>query len=115
MFVGTEPLSGRIRGHVETLPPAAASCNNCHDTARRSQVQAGEQKAPVLDADHLLHVRERRGGPPSAFDELSFCVLLGTAVDPASILIAREMPVYDLDPEQCSSLWRYLIEQRPLS
>lgn len=113
LFVGTEPLTGRIRGHAETLPPTATSCINCHDTARRDPARADEQAAPVLDADDLLLARERRGGPPSAFDEHTFCVLLRTAVDPASVLISREMPVYDLDLEQCTSLWLFLIEPRP--
>jgi hypothetical protein len=42
---------------------------------------------------------------------MSFCKLLRTGVDPASIVIAREMPVYTLNEAQCGSLWTFLIER----
>jgi hypothetical protein len=35
--------------------------------------------------------------------------LLRTGIDPAYVLVAREMPVFDVDDAQCEGLWRFLI------
>jgi hypothetical protein len=44
---------------------------------------------------------------------VSFCKLLRTGVDPVSVLVAREMPIYDLDDAQCTSIWNYLTAKGP--
>ena len=106
LFHGKEPLTGRIRGHDQTLPPPVVRCANCHASAsmpRRVGVQA-----PRLDARFLTGPRQRRGGPPTAYEQESFCRVLREAVDPGFILVAREMPVYVLSDAQCASLWSYL-------
>jgi hypothetical protein len=81
-------------------------CVNCHAGVFPA---AGNGSAPHLDKALLLTARQRRGGPPSAYDAGSFCKLLRTGVDPAFILIAREMPVYMIEDSQCNSLWRYFV------
>ncbi len=105
LFNGKEPLSGRIREHDETLPPEVVRCVNCHGaSARPSRVAA-----PHLDGSRLLEFHQRRGGPPSRYDQSAFCKLLRSGVDPVQIMIAREMPVYALDDDQCASLWSFLV------
>ena len=36
--------------------------------------------------------------------------MLRTGVDPAYVLITRQMPRYTLSDDQCLGLWRYLTE-----
>jgi hypothetical protein len=108
LFTGREPLAGRVRDHRSDLPPAVVVCRGCH--ADRPVATGGATRpAPTLDRALLLQPRSRRGGPPSAYDLPTFCKLLRTGVDPAYILVAREMPVFDVDDPQCESLWRFLI------
>jgi len=107
LFHGKEALSGRIRGHDEVLPAEAVRCVNCHDAGSGRLLT--RISAPRLDRVLLLEALQRRGGPPSRYDEAAFCKLLHTGVDPASIVIAREMPIYELDQCQCASLWSFLI------
>lgn len=106
LFAGQAPLRARIRGHRGRLPPYVVKCSNCHLTGNQPVVPGAI--APRLDRALLLDDRPRRGGPPSAYDEPKFCRLLRTGVDPAFILVAREMPVYELRDAQCSRLWRFL-------
>jgi hypothetical protein len=105
LFHGRKPLSGRIRGHDEVLPPEAVRCANCHDAANNGRLS--RVTAPHIDRALLLEPRQRRGGPPSRYDQAGFCKLLRTGIDPASIVIAREMPAYVMDDEQCANLWAY--------
>ncbi len=107
MFFGDGALRGAIVGHPEGLPPRLAACANCHlGGAGLGAASFG----PRLDGPHMTEMRGRRGGPPSAFSPTSFCRMLRTGVDPASILITRQMPRYTLDDNQCLGLWRYLME-----
>jgi hypothetical protein len=108
MFIGRESLKGKIREHQTVLPPEVVRCGNCH--AAEKQVGIPSTLAPRIDRALLLSARQRRGGPPSAYDAQSLCKLLRTGIDPAYILIAREMPIYDVDDAQCASLWRFLTE-----
>jgi hypothetical protein len=110
LYSGKEPLSGRIRGHDDILPPETIVCANCHSAGNTSRLSA--RPAPHIDADLLLQTRQRHGGPPSRYDQQSFCRLLRTGSDPAYVLIAREMPVYDVGDEQCASLWTFLIGKK---
>ena len=109
LFSGREALGGKLRHHASGLPASVVACRNCH--AAGSQPGPEGSRAPRIDRALLLVARARRGGPPSAYDEASFCVLLRSGVDPAHVLIAREMPVYAADDAQCRSLWRFSTEK----
>ena len=108
MFSGDASLQGAIVGHPEALPPRLVACANCHVGGAAGLATASF--GPRLDGTHLTEMRGRRGGPPSAFSPASFCRMLRTGVDPASILITRQMPRYTLDDNQCLGLWHYLTE-----
>lgn len=107
LFHGKEALSGRIRDHDETLPPEAVRCVNCHGASANSRLS--RVVPPHLDGSLLLEFHQRRGGPPSRYDQAAFCKLLRRGVDPAYVMIAREMPVYDVDEAQCASLWNFVL------
>lgn len=107
LFIGRRPLVGKIRGHQSRLPPGVVVCAHCH---LPSTPDGGTAAAPILDRGLLLEPRERRGGPPSAYDVSSFCKLLRTGVDPAYVLIDRVMPMYELSDAACTSLWQFLTE-----
>lgn len=107
LFTGREPLAGRVRDHRSDLPPAVVVCRGCHG-APVAVPGAAAPPAPAIDRALLLEARPRRGGPPSAYDLPAFCRLLRTGVDPAYVLVAREMPVFDVDDAQCESLWRFV-------
>jgi hypothetical protein len=109
LFQGKVKLAGRIRGHDDFLPPEAVRCANCHNWNR--QPGLSRIAPPQLDRSLLLDVRQRRGGPPSRYDQAAFCRLLKTGADPVYVLISREMPVYEVNDEQCASLWIFLLEQ----
>jgi hypothetical protein len=111
LYRGKEALSGKVRGHDESLPAEAVRCANCHDAADGARLS--RVPAPHLDRSLLLEPRQRRGGPPSRYDQAAFCKLLRTGVDPASIVVAREMPIYELDQNQCIALWNFLIGREP--
>lgn len=108
MFFGETPLLGAIVGHPEPLPSQMVACTNCHlaDTGTGS----GASFAPQLNRSMLTELRRRRGGPPSVFSPANFCRMLRTGVDPAYIVITRQMPRYTLRDDQCLGLWRYLTE-----
>lgn len=110
LFVGREPLKGAIREHKTGLPPEVVRCANCHgaDSQAGADALTGQRQ---IDRSWLLEPNERRGGPPSVYDARSFCKLLRTGVDPAHILIAREMPVFDLDDTACLGLWAFLTDE----
>lgn len=111
LFRGKQVLKGKIRGHDEFSPAEAVRCVNCHGAAQSGP--PSRVSAPHLDRSLLLEYRQRRSGPPSRYDQPAFCKLLRTGIDPASIVIAREMPIYDLDQDQCAGLWSFLIGGEP--
>ena len=111
LFHGHAALAGRIRGHDEFLPAEAVPCANCHESADGSRLN--RVTAPHLDRSLLLESRQRRGGPPSRYDQAAFCKLLTTGVDPASVVIAREMPVYRMNQSECAALWIFLMGKEP--
>lgn len=113
LFNGKEALSGRIRGHDETLPPEVVRCVNCH--GENASTRLSRVVAPHLDSSLLLEFHQRRGGPPSRYDQPAFCKLLRSGVDPAHVLIAREMPTYDVNEAQCASLWMFLVGKESLT
>ena len=102
LYDGQHDLNAQLQGHDEPLPPLAARCINCHEGAGAL--------APRLDARHLLQPQARRGGPPSRYDEDSFCRLLRDGIDPAWVQLPREMPRYDIQAMDCRALWAYLTQ-----
>jgi hypothetical protein len=108
LFVGREALRGKLRHHASGLPAEVIACGNCHGARQGEGPRASS--APHLDRALLLEPRARRGGPPSAYSAPTFCKLLRTGIDPAHVMIAREMPVYTVDDTQCHSLWQFLTD-----
>jgi hypothetical protein len=106
LYQGKEPLHGRIRGHEDLLPPSAVTCANCHSAKSTSRLSS--KPAPQLNRAWFSEMRQRHGGPPSTYNQASFCKLLRTGIDPVFVLVDREMPIYDLDDSQCADLWDYL-------
>ena len=109
MFFGETPLLGTLVGHQRPLPPEMVGCANCHSEGSGSI--STRSFAPRLNRAGMIAPRGRRGGPPSRFSAVSFCRLLRTGVDPAYIVINRQMPRYMLDDGQCLDLWQYLMEE----
>jgi hypothetical protein len=107
MFFGETPLQGTIVGHERPLPAELVACANCHPAGSRSALDTAI--GPRLDKSTMTDTGWRRGGPPSRFTSTTFCRLLRTGVDPAYIVISRQMPRYDLRDDQCFSLWQYLV------
>jgi hypothetical protein len=103
---GETPLQGTIVGHERPLPAALVACANCHPAGSRAALKTAI--GPRLDKS-TTDTGRRRGGPPSRFTSTTFCRLLRTGVDPAYIVISRQMPRYDLRDDQCFSLWQYLV------
>ena len=111
LYAGAAPLQGTITGHAAPLPPGAARCINCHALGTAGPALAASAPSsfgPLLTRARLTQRTARRGGPPSAYDETSFCRLLRTGIDPAWVLIPRDMPRYELADADCRGLWLYL-------
>jgi hypothetical protein len=106
LFEGKIALRGRIRTHLEDLPPAVIRCGNCHAAAAGPNVRGSQ--APRLTRELLLVPHPRRGGPPSIYDRNRFCALLRKGVDPALVLISLAMPTYAIDDADCNALWRFV-------
>jgi hypothetical protein len=111
LFHGSEPLKGTLQGMSIELPAETLRCQNCH-TGPGGAAIAGSS-APALNGTMLTTAHPRRGGPPSRYTEASFCKLLRTGIDPVYIVVAREMPRYQIDDPQCASLWSYLTKPSP--
>jgi hypothetical protein len=112
LFTGKQPLAGRVRDHRSQLPAAVVVCQSCHN-GQPVPGSPAAAAAPRVDRALLLQALPRRGGPPSAYDRPAFCKLLRTGVDPAYVLVAREMPVFEIDDAQCESLWLYVTAEPP--
>ena len=113
LYRGDAPLSGTITGHAQPLPPMATRCSNCHSrgsAAVPASAPAAQSFAPLLTRERLLDPIPRRGGPPSRYELATFCRLLRTGIDPAYMLIPRQMPRYAIDDAQCRALWTYLVD-----
>jgi len=111
LYAGELALAGTIQGHAQPLPPLTARCSNCHARGSAEKAASGAVSfAPLLTRDRLLGSIARRGGPPSRYDAALFCRLLRSGIDPAVMLIPRQMPRYQIDDAQCHALWAYLVE-----
>ena len=108
LFDGTIALPGTITGHAAPLAPRASRCINCH-AVESTAASAAASFGPPLTAASLTSRVSRRRGPPSLYDEASFCSLLRTGVDPAFIVAAQTMPRYAASDADCRDLWRYLV------
>jgi hypothetical protein len=108
LFEGAVALRGTIAGHASELPPPGARCINCHAAGLEPAAQPAASFGPALTRRQLTQALPRRGGPPSRYDEATFCRLLRTGIDPAYVLITRSMPRYELPDEDCRALWAYL-------
>lgn len=112
LFDGSEPLVATLSGHTTPLPPDTARCIQCHTgpTTTTSTTSAQPLPGPVLDRRHLRDALPRRGGPPIAYELATFCRAVRSGVDPASVVLPRTMPRFDIDDARCEALWRYLTE-----
>lgn len=118
LFAGTEPMRGRIAGHADALPALASRCVNCHAPGRSTVAAPAASAAaptntsfaPLLTPAYLTVPVARRGGPPSRYDEATFCRALRTGIDPAYVIVSRSMPRYDVNDADCRALWRHLTE-----
>lgn len=115
LFHGDAALTARLTGHINALPQQAAICVNCHvaGSARATASASGSTQSfgPLLTPALLRESIPRRGGPPSRYDETTFCRVLSTGVDPAYVIVRRDMPRYDMPASDCRALWAYLSQQ----
>ena len=100
LYEGRQPLVARVSGHEQPLPAMAARCVNCHEGAQAI--------GPALNERTLAQPLARRGGPPSRYDAVALCRLLREGVDPASVIVPRAMPRYEIDGRGCEALWAHL-------
>lgn len=116
LFHGDAALTARLTGHSHALPHQAAICSNCHVAGSASPTPSANGSTrsfgPLLTPALLLQSMARRGGPPSRYDEASFCRVLATGVDPAYVMVRRDMPRYDMPAADCRALWVYLSQLR---
>lgn len=110
IYSGREAVAARLEGHDQSLPAGLGKCASCHQSAGRSKLEA--DLAPPLAGSYLTQARPRRGGPPSAYDQASFCKAVRTGVDPRHVTLLRAMPRFDMNDEQCAALWYYLTEKK---
>ncbi len=106
LFDGDEALKGRLQGMSFELDASAVRCKNCHTVTAQAVIPGSS--APALTAGMLTSELKRRSGPPSHYTLESFCKLLRTGIDPAYVIVNRQMPRFEIDEEQCGSIWSYL-------
>jgi cytochrome oxidase Cu insertion factor (SCO1/SenC/PrrC family) len=92
---------------ADRLESHASRCAGCHGASGKGGGE-GRTLVPALTKDSLTAMRARRGGPPSAYNEQSFCEGLRTGVDPAGVQYASLMPRYRIDGRSCRQLWSFL-------
>lgn len=109
LFHGRETLTGRLRQQPDPLAAIAAACVNCHSVEGAATVRV-QPLAPALGRERLLSMRKRSAGPPSAYDQASFCSFLRSGVNPSFVVTSDLMPVYDVSEEECRALWAFLIQ-----
>jgi len=100
LYEGRQPLVARVSGHEQPLPALATRCVNCHEGAQAI--------GPALNERTLAQPLPRRGGPPSRYDAAALCRLLREGIDPASVIVPRAMPRYEIDTRACEALWSHL-------
>lgn len=110
IFAEGRHVQATLRGDDQALPADTMRCRNCHEGAghRLPDARRAAEAGPPLTAATLVVPRSRRGGPPSRYDQGSFCRLLRQGIDPADIVVRRTMPIYRIEPSDCAALWRLL-------
>jgi hypothetical protein len=115
-------LSGKLRGHDQSLPAEALHCANCHEPSRQVPRDGGTVSStntnissfgPRLDQASLMQFQARRGGPATRYDLAAFCRVLRTSVDPGLVLLRKPMPQYTLSDDDCQALWLFLSKRPP--
>jgi hypothetical protein len=110
LFVGQKPLAAHLERDETAIPTEANRCSNCHisEALPDSELVRTQTFGAPLSAGKLKNQSRRRGGPPTRYNEDSFCRLLRTGIDPASILVQRAMPRYKINEADCRALWQYI-------
>jgi cytochrome oxidase Cu insertion factor (SCO1/SenC/PrrC family) len=109
VFAGRGTVTGRIGN--DRLEAHARRCSGCHGQGQEGGGE-GRTVVPPLTASALTGVHARRGGPPSRYDEKSFCAGLRTGIDPAGVQYSNLMPRYEMDGRTCHQLWTFLTGSR---
>ena len=110
IYLGEETVTGKIDGHISSLPSSLGKCVTCHTFDRQSILEV--ESAPLLNRSSLLDPRSRRGGPGFSYDKTNFCKTVRTGIDPQYVVLRRAMPRFEISEAQCSALWTYLTDQR---
>ncbi|CAB3716621.1 hypothetical protein LMG24238_04567 [Paraburkholderia sediminicola] len=103
IFNGQHAIPAHLRDDDRALPDWTTRCINCH-----TGKQPVESFAPLLTPSYLLDAISRRGGPPSRYNPDTFCRVLKDGVDPASVMLRKSMPNYQISDTECAALWRYI-------
>lgn len=107
IFAGEVPVKARLRYSTFDLPVSASKCSNCHSVG--SNILVDELGSPPeLGRARLLTPLKRVSGPPVAYDEESFCIVVTKGRTPSHVLLSQLMPLYELDEQSCKALWEYL-------
>ncbi len=110
IYFGQSPLHATLG--PDPISPAAARCASCHG-ANRTGRNEGENQAPSLLPSSLTAKLPRRGGPPSAYSQTTFCESLQFGRDPAGVQLSPVMPRYQLSADSCHQLWHFLSSPLP--
>ncbi len=83
-------------------------------TARRAPPACPGNRWPISMPPGFSNPGRAGEGRRQAYDLSSFCRLLRKGIDPVNIMIAREMPTYNLSDDECASLWKFVSAQGAL-
>ena len=103
IFTGQRPTAAHLRDDNQALPEWTTRCINCH-----TRTEPAPSFAPPLTRGYLLDAKSRRGGPPSQYDPVAFCRAIEDGIDPASVLLRKSMPHFQLSRAECAALWQFV-------
>ncbi|OWJ63060.1 hypothetical protein BWU74_01310 [Paraburkholderia caledonica] len=103
IFTGQRAAVAHLRDDNQSLPEWTTRCVNCH-----TRTDPSPGFAPPLTRGYLLDARSRRGGPPSRYDPVAFCRAIKDGIDPASVVLRKSMPHFELSSAECAALWRFV-------
>jgi hypothetical protein len=106
IFSGQRAAAAHLRDDNQPLPEWTTRCVNCH-----TRTDPSPGFAPPLTRGYLLDARSRRGGPPSRYDPVAFCRAVKDGIDPASVVLRKSMPHFELSSAECTALWRFVTNQ----
>lgn len=107
IFEGEVPVKAKMRHSSFELPSIASKCSNCHSVGPNTVIEE-IASPPELGRNRLLTPLKRGSGPPVAYDEESFCVVITKGRTPAHTLLSQTMPLFEMDERSCKALWDYL-------